>query len=148
MGASSNHSNLVGYQLSNFTLKLREADTTLIYKSPLAAFATLVQPPPVLATPCAPDVILKVEATPDQEPICKVPELLLNLMQSPATTANSTLFAAVLLKLPLPQVEVPDVLLAALDLLLDATELLATLDFELLVAAADDLLELAAELVV
>jgi hypothetical protein len=49
---------LADYQLSNLTLKLRAADTTLMYKLPLAALATLVQPPPVLVMPCVPEVML------------------------------------------------------------------------------------------
>jgi hypothetical protein len=45
------------YQFSNLTLKLLDAETTLMYRSPLAAL-TDVQPPPLLVIPCAPDVML------------------------------------------------------------------------------------------
>lgn len=115
-------------------LKLRDADTTLMYRVALAALGTAVQPPPVLVIACGPDVMLKLEATPVQEPICKVPELLVYLMQSPAIAVNSTPLAAVLVKLVLLQVDPPAALLAAE---LDATELTAT-ELELLETATLD----------
>lgn len=114
----------MNYQLSSFILKLRDADTTLMYKSPLTVFVTAVQPVPVLVIPCGPAVILKLEATPDHEPICKVPDDLVNLIQSPDTAVNSIPLAAVFVKFVLLQVVPPAVLLVAE---LDATEL-ATLD--------------------
>ncbi len=108
----------MNYQLSNFTLKLRDADTTLMYKSPLVVFVTVVQPEPVLVIPSGPEVMLKLEATPDQEPICKEPDNLVNLIQSPETAVNSIPLAAVLVTFALLQVVPPAVLLVTeLDVL-------------------------------
>lgn len=121
-------------------LKLRDAETTLMYKSPLVVFATVVQPPPVLVIPCGPEVILKLEATPDQEPICSVPEAFVNLMQSPATALNSRPLVAVLLKFALLHVVPPTALLAAE---LEAAELTATELERLETAALETLEELA-----
>ncbi len=80
---------------------------------------------------------MKLEATPDQEPICKVPNVFVNLMQSPAAALNSTPLVAVLLKFALLQVVPFGALLAAE---LDAAELTAT-ELERLDAAALETLE-------
>lgn len=84
-----------------------------MYRVVLAAPATVVQPLPLLVIPCGPEVMLKLDATLVQEPICKVPEVFVYLMQSPATALNSTPLAAVLLKLLL--LHVPLAVLLELD---------------------------------
>ena len=114
-----------------------------MYKTPFAVFATSVQPVPVLVIPCGPAVMLNLEATPDQEPIRKVPDDLVNLIQSPDAAENSTPLVAALLKLALLHVPPAILLVAALD----ATELATELRIELATELATELrIELATEL--